>query len=161
MTSDAINNQEKWDRRFLAAAKLVSTWSKDPSTQVGAVLVNQQRQIVGTGFNGFPKGVADLEERYAEREVKYQLVVHAEVNAVLQAGIEAQGATLYMYPSFMLPPICGECAKVAIQAGVAGIVGFEPDMTDPRVLRWIDSISVAKTMWEEVGLFIRSYVEAP
>lgn len=150
---------EKWDRRYLELAKQVSTWSKDPSTQVGAILVNHEGHVVGTGYNGFPRGVEDTEERLNDRETKYGLVVHAEVNAILQAGHDAEGATLYVYPSFMLPPICGECAKVAITAGVRGIVGYNPDPNDKRVKRWADSISVAKTMWDEVGLDVRSYDE--
>lgn len=154
-----ITKLEKWDRRFLELAKTISTWSKDPSTQVGAVLVNHRSHVVGVGYNGFPRGVIDEEWRYSEREVKYALICHAEVNAILQAGHESRGAVLYTYPSFMLPPICSDCAKVAIQAGVIGIVGYEPDLSDERVQRWSDSISVAKQMWDEVGLFIRSYKE--
>lgn len=152
-------SSEKWDRRFLEMAKQISTWSKDPSTKVGAVLVNPLGHMVGMGFNGFPAGVQDHDARYADRDTKLGLVVHAEVNAILQAGHRARGATLYVYPSFMLPPICGECCKVAITAGVAGIVGYKPNLNDERVKRWADSISVARTMWEEAGLPIRSYDE--
>ena len=150
--------EEKWDRRFLELAKTVSTWSKDPSTQVGAVLVNYLNEVVGMGFNGFPRGVAD-DDRLNDRETKYEIVVHAEVNAILQAGKEASGATLYVYPSFMIPPICSRCAGVAIQAGVTGIVGYNPDLNDERVKRWADSISIASDMWAEAGLSIRSYDE--
>ena len=148
----------KWDRRFLQLAKEVSTWSKDPSTQVGAVLVNDLQQVVGMGYNGFPRGVAD-DDRLNDRETKYKHVVHAEVNAILQAGHQARYSTLYVYPSFMTPPICHDCAKVAIQAGVIGIVGYAPNESDPRVQRWKDSISVARGMWDEVGLFMRTYQE--
>jgi dCMP deaminase len=156
---EAQRKIEKWDRRFLELAKHVSTWSKDPSTQVGAVLVNELKQVVGMGYNGFARGVEDTDERLNEREVKYRLVVHAEVNAIIQAGHEARGSTLYVYPSFMLPPICHDCAKAAIQAGVVGIVGYEPDESDPRVQRWKDSIAYSKEMWDEAGLFIASYNE--
>lgn len=150
-------HEERWDRRFLELAKHISTWSKDPSTKVGAVLVNDQQQVVGMGFNGFPRGVTDSPERLTHRETKLSLVVHAEVNAIIQAGHASKGSTLYVYPSFMLPPVCHECAKAVIQAGVLGIVGYDPDMTDPRVQRWADSINISRTLWEEAGLFIRSY----
>lgn len=150
---------EKWDRRFLDLAKQVSTWSKDPSTQVGAILVNDLKQVVGMGYNGFPRGVHDWKERYDDREIKYPMVVHAEVNAIIQAGHEARGSMLYVYPSFMLPPICADCAGAAIQAGIKGIVGYHPDTEDERVKRWAGSISLAKTMWEEAGLEIRAYNE--
>jgi dCMP deaminase len=149
----------KWDLRFLQLAKQISTWSKDPSTQVGAVLVNDLKQVVGMGYNGFPRKVEDSDERLNNRELKYQIVVHAEVNAIVQAGHEARGSTLYVYPSFMLPPICADCAGVAIQAGVIGIVGYNPDPEDERVKRWADSISVAREMWNEAGLFTVSYPE--
>lgn len=153
-----LARQKKWDLRFLQLAKEVSTWSKDPSTQVGCVLVNDLH-VVGLGYNGFPKGVADTEERWTNRELKYQIVVHAEVNAILQAGHRAEGSTLYAYPSFMLPPICSDCAGAAIQAGVVGIVGYLPDLEDERVKRWADSIAIAGEMWEEANLFVRSYEE--
>jgi len=149
---------EVWDRRFLELAKTVSTWSKDPSTKVGAVLVTPDKRVVGMGFNGFPRGVAD-DERLNERELKYEIVVHAEVNAILQAGHQAKGATLYCYPSFQLPPICSRCAGVAIQAGIATIIGYKPDPDDERNQRWSESISIAKTMWEEAGLIYYSYNE--
>lgn len=157
ISTEFLDRQEKWDRRFLELARMVSTWSKDPSTQVGCVLVKDNR-VVGMGYNGFPKGVAD-DDRLHDREAKYEIVVHAEVNALVQAGHSAEGSTLYAYPSFMLPPICSRCAGPAIQAGVAGIVGYDPDLNDPRVQRWADSIAVAADMWEEANLFIRSYRE--
>jgi len=159
MVKERMARVEKWDRRFLELAKLVSTWSKDPSTQVGAVLVNPLNQVVGLGYNGFPRGVEDTDERLNNRELKYPMVVHAEVNAIVQAGHEARGSLLYVYPSFMLPPICADCAGVAIQAGVVGIVGYNPDPEDERVKRWADSISVAADMWDEANLTITSYDE--
>lgn len=154
-----MEQTEKWDRRFLQLAKQVSTWSKDPSICVGAVLVNDLKQVVGMGYNGFARGVADTEERLNDREMKLKLVVHAEVNAILQAGHAARGAMLYVYPSFMLPPICHDCCKTAIQAGVAGIVGYIPDESNPRVQRWKDSIAVAREMWDETYKLVRAYEE--
>lgn len=147
----------KWDVRFLELAKLVSTWSKDPSTQVGAVVVNDQNIVIGLGYNGFPRGVADTPERLNNRELKYQMIVHAEVNALLEAGPRAVGSTLYVYPSFLMPPVCSDCCKVAIQAGVRCIVGYSPDESDPRVQRWKSSIQVSKIMWEETGREIIEY----
>lgn len=151
------NEVEKWDRRFLQLAKYISTWSKDPSTKAGAVLVNDFKQVVGTGYNGFPRGIEDSENRLNNRELKYQLVVHAEVNAIIMAGHAAKNTTLYVYPSFMLPPICADCCTTAIQAGVVGIVGYVPDETDQRVQRWKNSIVISREMWTETNRFIRSY----
>jgi dCMP deaminase len=151
---------ERWDRKYLGLAKYVATnWSHDPSTKVGAVLVNWEQHQEFLGYNGFPRGVVDSPERYEDRELKYKLVVHAEVNAIQKAGLLARGATLYVYPSFSFPPICNECAKLAIQSGIKEIVGFEPDLNDPRVQRWLNSISISKTMFEEAGIPWRSLVE--
>ena len=150
-----MTNREKWDRRFLELARHYSTWSKDPSTQVGAVLVSIYREVVGMGYNGFPREVADTAERLNHRETKYQFVVHAEVNAIIHAGHAASGTILYVFPTFSAPPICNECCKVAIQAGVVGIVGYKPNENDPRVQRWKDSIAVSRQMWGETGRFCR------
>lgn len=146
---------EKWDRRFLALAEHVAQWSKDPSTKVGSVIVDPQTKlVVGLGYNGFPRGVEDTEERLKNRDIKLRMVVHAEVNAILMAGSKARGATMYNWPSFMTPPICSACAIVAIQAGIEEIVGFEVDefkLTDSQ-MRWRESILSAREMWDEVGL---------
>ena len=148
----------KWDIRFLELAKHVAQWSKDPSTKVGAVLISSEgREFVG--YNGFPKGVLDSEERLNNREVKYKLVVHAEVNAILKAGDKARGGTLYVWPSFSLPPICNECCKVAIQAGVKEIVGYLPNENDERVQRWKASISISEEMCNEAGISFRGITE--
>ncbi len=155
-----MNLTEKWDRKYLGLAKYVAeSWSKDPSTKVGAVLVNYEVGQEFIGYNGFPTGVGDDLERYANRELKYQMVVHAEVNAISKAGLLARGSTLYVYPSFSFPPTCNECAKLAIQRGIKEVVGFEPDMNDPRVQRWWNSISISKTMFEEAGITWRSLNE--
>jgi dCMP deaminase len=153
-----MTRQEKWDRFYLGLAQYYSQASKDPSTKVGAILVDPIRnRPVGWGYNGFPEGVADTVERLTIREVKYKLVVHAEANAILHAGRAARGTTLYVFPSFTLPPICHDCAKTAIQAGVQMIVGFEPDVSDPQVARWAASIDIAREMWLETGRTWRSY----
>lgn len=147
--------QLKWDYRFLKLAGHISSWSKDPSTKVGAVLVDSLNRVISVGYNGFPRGVDDAEHRYADREKKYQMVVHAEVNAILMAGAAARGSMLYVYPSFMVPPICADCCKLAIQAGVARIVGYRIEDDVPlneRQLRWKDSILVSRTMCDEAGV---------
>lgn len=155
----SLEQQEKWDRRYLGLAKYYSQFSKDPSTKVGAILVDYNNRVAGLGYNGFPAGIEDTEERYNNRELKYKLVVHAEVNAIINAGTKAVGSTLYVWPSFALPPICNECCKVAITAGVDTIVGFVADETDERALRWKDSIAIAKMMCDEAGINYRGLKE--
>lgn len=152
-----MNNsrQEKWDIRYLQLARTVASWSKDPSTKVGAVIVDPYNHVVGMGYNGFSVGVDDSKERYNDRPTKYEFVVHAEINAILNAGHRSRDGTLYVWPSFALPPICSNCCKAAINAGIKHIVGFEGDSNDERVQRWLESIKVAKTMCDEAGVSYR------
>lgn len=147
---------EKWDKFYIDLAEFVATkLSKDPSTKVGAVLVNYEYGKEFLGYNGFPVGVNDAPERYADRELKYKMVVHAEVNAIRKAGDYARGSILYVWPSFSMPPICNDCCKLAINAGVKEIVGYAPDENNPRVKRWLESISISKTMCDEAGVKYR------
>jgi dCMP deaminase len=142
----------KWDQRFLELAKHVASWSKDPSTQVGAVIVNDEKIVVGMGYNGFARGVDDSEERYNDRPTKYKLVVHAELNAVLAAGDRAKGATIYVWPSFGIPPLCTNCAKAVVQAGIKRVVGYDPDVAEDVAARWADEIETSFIMCMEAGV---------
>lgn len=110
--------QAEWDARWMGLAQHYATWSKDPSTKLGAVVVKNLKHQAGQGYNGFPRGVEDSLERYENRELKYQLVVHAELNAILVAGRDCIGATIYVWP---LPP-CPECTKAIIQSGIRRVV---------------------------------------
>ena len=134
-------------------AKLAAGWSKDPNAKVGAVLVDIQGQVAGVGFNGFPKMVEDSVERLSS-EIKLELVVHAEVNAILGAGERARGGTLYVHGK----PICARCAGSIIQAGVARVVAAPPRAnTDSK---WDKSGILARGMFEEAQLkFASSLVE--
>ena len=155
----APQQDEKWDRRFLELARHISSWSKDPSTKVGAVIVDIDRIVVGMGYNGFPRGVRDDPDRYNDRETKYSLVVHAELNAVLAAGIQARGSTIYVYPSFGIPPLCTNCAKAVIQAGITRVVGYEPAVNSAVAERWRSEIETARLMCDEAGLRMTSHAE--
>ncbi len=84
----------KWDRRFVELARFVSEWSKDPNAKVGAVITNEDGAIA-LGYNGFPKGIKD-DKRLKNQKEKLPIIVHAEENALLQAGDRAKGATLYV-----------------------------------------------------------------
>jgi len=126
---EAVNDYpSKWDNRFMDMAKMISTWSKDPSSKIGAVAVNDERRILATGYNGFPKGIADTEERLKNKDEKYPRIVHAEMNALMNAlysGVSLKDATLYVYGL----PICPSCSKCVIQAGVKRVV-IPTDKTD-------------------------------
>ena len=137
----------KWDNRFLDLAKHVANWSKDPSSQVGAVLVNADRQVVGMGYNGFPRGTSDDPALYSDRPTKYLRVVHAEVNAVLSATGSTKGATAYV-----THPCCAQCMALLIQAGVRRVVYNAPD--DGIADRLRESFFAASTMAAEAGIKI-------
>ena len=111
-----------WDEYFMGVAMLAARRSKDPSTQVGACIVSQDNIIISTGYNGMPKGCSDdefpWERSGAENETKYPYVVHAELNAILNAnGRDLRGSRLYVA---LFP--CNECAKAIIQSGVKEVV---------------------------------------
>lgn len=117
---------EKWDSRFCELARYISQWSKDPNAKVGAVLFSKRGGNVSIGYNGFPMGVEDSAERLTDKNMKLELVVHAEVNAIIAAGSRAEGATIYVYGK----PICARCAGPIIQAGIKRVVAEAPGDTD-------------------------------
>lgn len=112
----------KWHTRFYELATHVAQWSKDPSTKVGAVVVNSDNQVLSLGFNGFPRGIFDFAKRYDDKETKYLFVSHAERNALDNAFADTRGATLY---TTLFP--CNECTKGIIQKGIKTIVTPQPD----------------------------------
>jgi dCMP deaminase len=132
----------KWSERFLDLADHIATWSKDPTTQVGCVIVDKQNRIVSVGFNGFPRGVKDLVERYADRPTKHLFVAHAERNALDNAPLSVEGCTLY---SPLLP--CNECAKSIIQKGIKKVISYQP-IDDVPHFNW----HVTKQMFLEAGV---------
>ena len=148
---------DKWDHRFLALAEHISNWSKAPSTQVGAVITHtRSKRVVSMGFNGFPAGVEDTRERLDDRETKYEMVVHAEQNALMFAGDRAEGCTLYVHP---LPP-CARCAVMIIQAGIKRVVCDQPDFDHER---WGEQAKIADALLREaeLGVDYRQVGEEP
>ncbi|MCH1481739.1 MAG: dCMP deaminase family protein [Candidatus Poseidoniaceae archaeon] len=141
----------KWDLRFIGLAQHISTWSKDPSTKVGCVVVGEDREIRSTGFNGFPRGINDNEERLMDREKKYPLICHAEENAIMHAariGVSLKDSTAYV----TWPP-CSRCARSLIQAGIREIVYPE---TGKIPERWIEDFTISDSMLNEAGVAVRS-----
>lgn len=145
-TSEPAAAFTHWDRRFNDLARFVAQWSKDPSTRVGAVIVGDMNRIVSTGFNGLPAGVEDTVERLNDRELKYQMIVHAERNAIISARQNVAGMRIYVWP--MMP--CSVCASLVIQAGLAEVIA--PENINPR---WVDSFDLSKTMFAEAGVALR------
>ena len=133
-------NYITWDEYFMGIAMLAARRSKDPSTQVGACIVSQDNIIISTGYNGMPKGCSDDEfpwDRTGE-ETKYPYVVHAELNAILNAnGRDLRGSRLYVA---LFP--CNECAKAIIQSGIKEVIylsdkynGIPSNLASKRMLR--------------------------
>lgn len=135
----------KWWGRFLAMADLVASWSKDPSTQVGAVIADHNQRIVSLGFNGLPRGVRD-DERLLDRETKYKMVLHAESNAILFAT----GASLADCTIYVTRPPCAQCAAMIIQKGIKRVVCKEPPTEFSQ--RWGKDIELAASMFAEAGI---------
>ena len=138
--------EEKWHVRFLRLAQEVSSWSIDPSTKVGCVLVKNKR-VVSTGYNGFPKNISDSFDRLMDRDQKYAITVHAEVNAVTTAalhGVSTDGCIAYVTFS-----PCSRCASVLINAGITSVYvsggSIIPD-------RWLENFIVASKLLAEAGV---------
>lgn len=139
----------KWDYRFMELAKHISSWSKDPSTKVGAVLVSPDKSQVVHGYNGFPRGVRDVPAYYEDKDIKYSMIVHAELNAILNSAVRPIGWTLYVYP---LPP-CNECAKAIIQSGIKRIVLNGDVHTNPK---WLEAWKISFEMFKDAGIEVQS-----
>ena len=136
----------QWDQRFMKIALEVSSWSKDPSTKVGCVLV-RDKKIISTGYNGFPKNLSDNLDRLMNREEKYEITVHAEVNAVTTAalhGISTEGCTAYV----TFNP-CSRCAAVLINAGINSVYSYAgAEIPD----RWLTNFILASKILAEAGV---------
>jgi len=157
---------ERWDRHFLGMALYHARLSKDPSTRVGSVITGPDHEILSAGFNGFPRRIADTQERLADRETKLKLVVHAEMNALLAAartGMRLKGCTLYLAAtddSGMVwgGPPCTRCTVEIIQVGISEIVSY-PIKSAPS--RWHDDLAYARGLIEEAGIIYRELSVQP
>jgi dCMP deaminase len=142
-------NLSNWDKRFLELAELVSSWSKDPSTKVGAVIVDNQNIIVSVGFNGFPKGIED-NHRLNHRDSKYQIIVHAENNALMFAKRPLDNCTIYTYP--FMP--CPRCAGMIIQSGIKRVVSYKNTVDR---MRWELDFSISRELFSEANIKLEEW----
>ncbi|NVD44361.1 deoxycytidylate deaminase [Qipengyuania atrilutea] len=151
---------ERWDKHFIGLALANAQMSKDPSTRVGAVIVGPDREIVSTGFNGFPRGIADTNERLCDRDTKLKIIVHAEMNAILNAariGTALKGCTLYLAATDETGlvwggPPCTRCTVETIQSGISQIVSL-PFKSGPS--KWTDDIEYARDLLREAQVNYR------
>lgn len=135
-----------WDMWALQLAQFVSTRSKDPSTKVGAVITFPNHRIVSLAYNGLPQRIVDSDERLSNREFKYELIIHAEANAMLFAKVDMEGAYLYTWP---YPP-CSRCAAMIIQVGICRVVS--PALPSYVKERWGKSCELAEQIFKEAGI---------
>ena len=140
-----------WDKRFLQLAKHISEWSKDPSTQVGCVVVGPDRELRSTGFNGLPRGIKDNEQRLNNREIKYPLICHAEENAIMHAA--RIGMSLKDCTAYVTWPPCTRCARSLIQAGISTIV-YPKDIEIPD--RWMEDFNLSLNMLKEANISLKT-----
>jgi dCMP deaminase len=138
-----------WDEYFMGVAILSSKRSKDPSTQVGACIVNEQKKIVGVGYNGFPTGCDDdvlpWDREGDFLDTKYPYVCHAELNAILNSiSRDLHGCTIYVA---LFP--CNECAKAIIQAGIREVVYLSDKYAHT------DVVKASKLMMTQAGVIFR------
>ena len=125
-------------------AERISSWSKDPSTKIGAIAVGSKGQVLSQGYNGFLRSIEDKPEYYEDRETKYKYVVHAEMNVIYNAtynGVSLDGATLYVTGL----PVCSDCAKGVIQVGIRRVVMKEQEIP----LKWVKSWKITAGMFDQ------------
>ncbi|MES9972304.1 MAG: dCMP deaminase family protein, partial [Candidatus Thiodiazotropha sp.] len=130
-------------------AAYISSWSKDPSSQVGAVITDGNR-IVSLGYNGFAAGVEDKQERLDDRDCKLNLTIHAEENAMIFAKRDLTDCTVYV-----THPPCPRCASKLIQEEIGRIVYIEP--SEDFLSRWADDIQLSREMYREAGVEVTGY----
>ena len=148
-TTSLSKMTNKWDERFLKLAKEVASWSKDPSTKTGAVIVNDQKKVVSVGYNGFPAAMRDDPELYANRDMKYSRIIHCEMNALITAKQDVNFCTLYTYPF----PSCDRCVVHMIQAGICCFVAPKP--TPEQEERWGPAFEKTRKYIAECGCSLK------
>lgn len=138
-----VTPMSKWTSRFMDMARLVASWSKDPSTKVGAVIVDNQNRVVSLGYNGPPRGVED--DPTISREAKLRRTIHAEKNAILFSRGGSAGSTLYVthFP-------CAQCAAMIVQSGIAKVVCPVP--SEEFAQRWKEEFEEAQLIFKMAGI---------
>jgi dCMP deaminase len=141
-------NLLKWDYRFLDLAEFISSWSKDPSTKVGAVITDSDNRIISVGYNGFPKDIHDYQEMLNDRETKYNMIVHGEMNAILFANRSLLDCTLYTYP--FMP--CPRCASIIIQSRIKRVVSYKNSID-----RWEKDLKLSRWLFKQANVELIEY----
>lgn len=140
----------KWHRHFFRLANEIAACSKDPKRKVGCVVIDKHRNILASGYNGFARHVAD-DERLHDVNVKLQLIVHAEANAVAAAA--RLGHSLLGGTAYVTRPVCSQCASLLIQAGVVQVFCLSAEQN--RVSKWQDNWAIAQSALQEAGVYYK------
>lgn len=136
-----------WPARYVSLAEYISRWSKDPSTQVGAVLFRADGSIISMGYNGFPRGCSDDPILLNDRDIKLKMTIHAEENALLAAG--RNGTSLEgAYVAVTRHP-CSSCAAKLSQAGIRQVYYIGDEAFEER---WADDVALARHMFNQLGV---------
>lgn len=131
----------------MGMAKHMAKLSKDPSTQVGAVIFDDKRRLISGGYNGLPRGVIDMPGRLSDRTVKYRMTLHAEMNAMAFATAPLDGATL-----FCTHPCCAQCSAMVIQRGISHV--WWPTPSPEFLDRWGADLKLSTMMFQEAGVHV-------
>ena len=141
--------------KFLPLARAVAAMSKDPSTKVGAVVLDDDKNVLSVGYNGFPRGMNDSPIRYEHRPTKLAFIAHAEANAIAQAarnGVCLKNSTIILtalYP-------CSNCAKLIVQAGIKNVLAPRMRAGEVNDL-WVQEKVTSETIFKECGVKVELY----
>jgi len=151
---ELVTSSMSWTDYFFEMAILAARKSKDPSTKVGCVIVDENR-VVATGYNGFPHGVRDYVSRYDNRDLKYAMVVHAELNAVCYAA--RAGVSLDCAHAYITFPPCNICAAAMIQANIIEVSWLKIPHGHVTTEKWQKAHEIALMMFNEARVIVREY----
>ena len=142
----------KWDKRFLRVAREIASWSKDPSTKSGCVIIDEDRRIISTGYNGFSRAISDDPRLLHERGEKYRRVIHSDMNALLFARRDLKKCTVYTWPFIS----CARCSIHLIQMGMWRHVTMNFE-NDAQADRWRDTSELTVELLREAGVALTIY----
>lgn len=140
----------QWLEHFIAIAEMVSSMSKDPSRKIGAVIVDKDKRIISTGFNGFAKGIIDSEERLQDKETKRMLMLHAEENAILHAKQDLTDCSIFVYG---YPP-CVHCMSLIIQSGIKTVYYRNSNNLNTISQFWKDNLELSLKLAKEAKVAV-------
>lgn len=143
-----------WNEYFILGASWVKIKSKDQSTKIGCIVVDEAHSIRATGFNGFPRGIDDTNPQFHERPTKYQVTEHAERNAIFdaaRAGVSLEGCTMYLAHD-PVRGICTGCARGIIQSGIKKLVGPRNKYSGKKTMEMSHDLDLAYHLLQEAGV---------